>query len=268
MKKNKKSYFGIYLAIFSVLIVVAIFVSFIIFWIGRAMTEPGGMEFLGQYGDSFGVLNSLFSGLGFSVIIITLMSQQRQIRNQSEKDSRDAEERRSLFNLRSFEEANFKAMELLKDGNNDRAIWIRAARLLGHANALSEGVTVENHRRVMEYKSLEYRTFFRELLEGKSGSFFYGTPYNNSPLDAAAIASTSPVRSGGRSVYGNTALSESSIFAVVTAAEWPENYIDPIDGGFTDENTDKKTFLYDGLREFLYHRKEWISYGGQLKKRR
>lgn len=36
----------------------------------------------GQFGDSFGVLNSLFTGLGFGGLIVTLLLQQKQIRNQ------------------------------------------------------------------------------------------------------------------------------------------------------------------------------------------
>lgn len=36
----------------------------------------------GQFGDSFGVLNSLFTGLGFGGLVVTLLLQQKQIRNQ------------------------------------------------------------------------------------------------------------------------------------------------------------------------------------------
>lgn len=36
----------------------------------------------GQFGDSFGVLNSLFTGLGFGGLVVTLLIQQRQMRHQ------------------------------------------------------------------------------------------------------------------------------------------------------------------------------------------
>lgn len=36
----------------------------------------------GQFGDSFGVLNSLFTGLGFGGLVVTLLLQQKQIRHQ------------------------------------------------------------------------------------------------------------------------------------------------------------------------------------------
>jgi hypothetical protein len=44
--------------------------------------EDGALSELGSFGDSFGVINSLFSGLGFAGLLITLVFQQRQIRNQ------------------------------------------------------------------------------------------------------------------------------------------------------------------------------------------
>lgn len=39
----------------------------------------------GQFGDSFGVLNSLFTGLGFGGLIVTLLVQQKQLRQQEQQ---------------------------------------------------------------------------------------------------------------------------------------------------------------------------------------
>ncbi|MDF3822244.1 hypothetical protein P3G55_20240 [Leptospira sp. 96542] len=39
----------------------------------------------GQFGDSFGVLNSLFTGLGFGGLIATLLVQQKQLRQQEQQ---------------------------------------------------------------------------------------------------------------------------------------------------------------------------------------
>lgn len=39
----------------------------------------------GQFGDSFGVLNSLFTGLGFGGLVVTLVLQQKQIRQQEDE---------------------------------------------------------------------------------------------------------------------------------------------------------------------------------------
>lgn len=255
------------IATFSILFVFIVFALFVIYWVKPFSLMENGMTSAGQYGDSFGILNSIFSGLGFSVLIVTLIYQQTQIKRQSLKDNYEVDERRSLFNLHSFEEANVKAMDLLKDNNNDRATWIRAARLLGHASVLAKGITIENHLRVYEYKSLEYRTFFRELLEGKPAGFFYGADYRHLSLEVSAKLSTLSYEKDGRTIHGNSILSESSIFAVVSAAEWPDHFIDPIVEKFTAENIDKKTFFYNGLRKFLEHNREWISYNGELKKR-
>jgi len=84
------NWFHIFVAVASVII---IFSCFMYFWVapfasagkGGIVAASKGMEFAGQYGDSFGVLNALFSGLGFSAIIITLVHQQKQIKLQAGK---------------------------------------------------------------------------------------------------------------------------------------------------------------------------------------
>lgn len=252
-----------FLVIFSV---VGIFCAFIYFWIGHYSQFKDGMSYAGQYGDSFGALNSLFSGLGFSVLIVTLLYQQSQIKIQSIKDNYEVEERRSLFNLTAWEDAKLKAMNLLSDGNNNRATWIRAARVIRMAEGLATGVTIENHRHVMELKSLEHRGFFRALLENKSAAFFYGADDPSVSVASAAAQSTVATEDNGRHIFGNSVLSESSIYEIVRAAEWPENYQDPIGVNFP-ENFERQLFSYNGLREFLYHKRSWYSIAGNLHRR-
>lgn len=55
---------------------------FLIFYLGYFPLQGKNFEERGQFGDSFGVLNSLFTGLGFGGLVVTLILQQRQIRNQ------------------------------------------------------------------------------------------------------------------------------------------------------------------------------------------
>lgn len=55
---------------------------FLVFYLGYFPLEGADIGERGQFGDSFGVLNSLFIGLGFGGIIVTLILQQKQIRQQ------------------------------------------------------------------------------------------------------------------------------------------------------------------------------------------
>lgn len=57
----------------------------LIFWVfyqGYVPLKGENISERGQFGDSFGVLNSLFTGLGFGGLIVTLLLQQKQIRQQ------------------------------------------------------------------------------------------------------------------------------------------------------------------------------------------
>ena len=65
--------------------VVILFVVFpwVSVWVGTYQafsTEPnGGMTAHGQFGDAFGALNALFTGLAFAGLIITVFLQQDQV---------------------------------------------------------------------------------------------------------------------------------------------------------------------------------------------
>ncbi len=232
---------------------------------GGVVAASKGMEFAGQYGDSFGVLNALFSGLGFSAIIITLVHQQKQIKIQAEKDNYDIDERRSLFNLKNCEEAYGRAIDLLKDGNNDRATWIQAGRILSHAKALSRGITIENHLRVLEINSLKYRTFFSTLLQSKPAGFFYGRDYEDLTLDEVAKRSTmEKIENGVHYISTDSQLSGESIYEVWEAASWSNEYSDPLNRDFTDTEKDGLLMLYRGLWEFFQHKRTWVSACGEL----
>lgn len=57
-------------------------VIFLAFYRGYIPLQGKDIAERGQFGDSFGVLNSLFTGLGFGGLVVTLILQQRQIRQQ------------------------------------------------------------------------------------------------------------------------------------------------------------------------------------------
>jgi len=76
--------------------VAAMGLIFILFYDGKFPLKGSNFEERGQFGDSFGVLNSLFTGLGFGGLIVTLILQQRQLSQQEEelKLQRQSEETR------------------------------------------------------------------------------------------------------------------------------------------------------------------------------
>ncbi len=55
---------------------------FLLFYQGYFPLKGNDIAERGQFGDSFGVLNSLFTGLGFGGIVVTLLIQQRQLQHQ------------------------------------------------------------------------------------------------------------------------------------------------------------------------------------------
>lgn len=57
------------------------------------LTKNTDVASIGQFGDSFGVLNSFFSGLGFSGIIITIYLQQKQFKAQDAENKKLEKER-------------------------------------------------------------------------------------------------------------------------------------------------------------------------------
>lgn len=62
-------------------IIILIYFGFMTYIIHK-VSETDTLSSLGSFGDSFGILNALFSGLGFSGLLITLFYQQRQINSQ------------------------------------------------------------------------------------------------------------------------------------------------------------------------------------------
>jgi hypothetical protein len=178
------------------------------------------------------------------------------------RDLADTRQKTSAFYLESTIKAFQKAKELLEDGNNDRATWIATGRALEHAKQLSAGVTVRAHLYVLELISLRYRRFFGQHLQSKPATFFYGTSQFED-LDVSEAAKLSS-KGDGELISAGRMLSEKSIHAVWEAAQWPENYKDPLGRKFTKAEMGKLVVLYDGLHEFLEHEDDFASAGGKL----
>jgi hypothetical protein len=181
------------------------------------------------------------------------------------KNFSDVSEKRSLFFLESSVKAYEEARNLLQDGNNERIKWIAAGRALVHAKKLAANVTEDAHLRVLELHKLNYRGFFHGALADKPAAFFFGAKYTSIPTDQAAELSTAEEERRGRPITSSlNELSDKSLRAVWEAAQWPVDYQDPLDHGFSDEELAKLTVLFPGLHEFLEHKKSWHSASGKL----
>lgn len=177
-------------------------------------------------------------------------------------------EKRSRFYLDSCIQAYEEAQKLLLDGNNDRATWIAAGRTLKHAEELSGQVSIDAHLRVLEIQKLKYRGFFHDLLKDKTASFFYGAEDPTITIDDAAKLSTARrQRSGRNCVSSVNELSEKSLRAIWQAAQFPEEYRDPLNERFSDAERDRLLVLFPGLHEFLEHKEQWHSSAGKLYRR-
>ena len=83
-------------------------VIFGLFYCSYIPIKGDSLEERGQFGDSFGVLNSLFTGLGFGGLVITLMLQQKQIIQQEQEIT----SQRKAESVRHYEDTLFKLLEL------------------------------------------------------------------------------------------------------------------------------------------------------------
>ena len=107
------------LLLFSVVIVISlIYITWSPYWIPN-------LERRGQFGDSFGAINALFSGLAFACVICTLVFQMRELRYQREelkntqKVMEGQEEQLKAQNLtlqhQNFESSFFQLLGLYND---------------------------------------------------------------------------------------------------------------------------------------------------------
>lgn len=181
------------------------------------------------------------------------------------KNFSDLAEKRSLFYLDSCVKAYKEARTLLQDGNNERVNWIAAGRALVHAKGLTENIVADSHRRVLELHKLKYRGFFSACIAEKPAAFFYGAQDLSLATDDAAALSTAREDRGGRTITSTVnELSDKSLRAVWEAAQWPADYKDPLDRGFSKEEKAKLIVLFPGLHEFLEHKERWDSASGKL----
>lgn len=177
----------------------------------------------------------------------------------------DAEEKHSSFALEGFKNAFSHATTLLEDGNNNRAIWIEAARSIGNGLELAAEVTIDTHKRVLEIERLKQRGFFCMILSSKSPSFYYGVSQDYATLDEAAAASTAPHdKQYIQEISPKNEIADESIRMVYLAAQWPDGYKDPLGLKFNNEDIKVLSMRFPFVHDYIQHKIMWRSCAGQL----
>ncbi|MBN3047793.1 hypothetical protein AB6D34_03880 [Pectobacterium brasiliense] len=118
------------------IIITFIYFGFMAFIIHK-VSETDSLSSLGSFGDSFGILNSLFSGLGFSGLLITLFYQQRQI-NSQENESKKQD---GISSQLQYEETLHKLISLFQSTMKEVKINYEGDELFGR-DALQKSLAI------------------------------------------------------------------------------------------------------------------------------
>ena len=122
---------------------IAITTFVVVLWVVFAAIPKfydGGVDATGPWGDTYGALNTLFSGLAFAAIVVTLLMQRHDLRIQQRelKLSRDMLEKQII-------EAR-ESKEHLQESARAQRMLARATALSGEAAALVEVLTLATER--------------------------------------------------------------------------------------------------------------------------
>lgn len=129
-----------YAIIIPFLIIASVYFGFMAFIICKAK-ETDSLGLLGSFGDSFGTLNTLFSGLGFSGLLITLFYQQRQINNQEQ----ELKKQEKISSLLQYEATLHKLITLYQNTMKEVKITYEGSELIGR-DALQKSLSIFNDK--------------------------------------------------------------------------------------------------------------------------
>ncbi|MEE3926389.1 putative phage abortive infection protein [Pseudomonas viridiflava] len=162
MSKQSKSWKPIILGLLAVLFVIAVYTAYYVFLYsgyGISIDRDGNLTGVrsGVFGDAFGVLNALFSGLAFSGVLITLLLQR--------KDLADSQ----LQNAKQQTESQFYSMLTLQQQ------VIQGFDL--HINRHDLQYTIEGRDCFRDWHRKLCREYSASYEEGRSKSFRAGMAY-------------------------------------------------------------------------------------------
>jgi hypothetical protein len=243
----------------------------------------GSVEFVNA-ANSDG-LKYLSSFVVSSAALVALLTYRRE----KKRIGRELEERRSRF---FFDQASVGLEEvynLLKDQNNDRIIWLRAARDLLHSINLSKQISATEFKeayRLVEEKIrhklyLALSVYDGETKERKAlpPQFFYGLidwQVDRSLDETAKLASQKFIAQNvsiDKVLRRPTTrpLAEESVVAIYDFLEYPKEYKDPLNSitvwrGHWDFGQNIGLGIDQGARRFVYHKLRHNAIDGKLYK--
>ena len=138
----------------------------------------GKWEQKGQFGDSYGALNTLFSGLAFAVLIFTMFLQGRELslQRQELQDTRETlQEQSETMKQQRFENTFFQMLSL----HNEilEGLRIQAGQHRYHPDLVTSAINISSaeKRKVFEelyqFLGLAYRNAFINVGEGFKNEF-------------------------------------------------------------------------------------------------
>ncbi|WP_119627856.1 hypothetical protein [Methylocaldum marinum] len=203
-----------------------------------------------------------------------------------EKLAREREENRSKILLEQAKAGLDEVIELLQDQNNNRVIWVRAARVLLEATALGRGIKAPEYikaYRLYEDKTRSelYRTLstYNEETQERDPlppQFFYGIKDWSRPisLDDAAREASPEVRVSSVSIDSVVPepslkpLAAKSVVAIFEFLEYPSDYTDPLqEVQVWQVDWDRSYGPSQGARRYVAHAEVTTAVGGKLHKR-
>ncbi|MEE4299376.1 MAG: hypothetical protein V2J24_08040 [Pseudomonadales bacterium] len=177
-------------------------------------------------------------------------------------------------------------IQLLRDKNNNRVIWVRAARLLRRAVELGDLIHDSDYAQAYQLESERARHELYDALsieDPETGGrkalppqFFYGIDDWDSEksLDQAAKKASAEVEAYGVSIDENPPepklgqLAPRSVVAIYDFLEYPNDYDDPLDRvAVWDGNYESARGIDAGAKRYVAHDLEHFAIGGKLHKR-
>jgi hypothetical protein len=104
------------LIVSSIIVIVASYAAFLLYQVWPIST--GNIDKIGAFGDSFGVLTALFSGLAFAGIILTILLQREELRlqrNELKLTRQELSTQNETSKLQSFENTFFQMLRVHND---------------------------------------------------------------------------------------------------------------------------------------------------------
>ncbi|MBT3017231.1 MAG: hypothetical protein KME63_15940 [Candidatus Thiodiazotropha sp. (ex Clathrolucina costata)] len=235
-----------------------------------------------EHVEKLQILTQLFIGVG---VLFAGLTYYNSIERQKTEDNKNQSRILLEYARSGFEQV----IELLSNHNNDRVVWIRAARILAQTISLKKDIKTTEHMKAYEIEEFKCKGDLYRILSlyDKTGSydplppqFFYGIPdwEQTGSLDEAAIKADTEMRVGSLSiddVVPEPSLYEISIPSIVTIydfMEYKEDFIDPL-------NTDIRNYNWgdawinsmgkkQGAMRYVYHRTNHYVFGGKIYQRK